>query len=140
MSLELYLKETAVLAKRQAALLEDARATLQKGKQLTPLEESGILHALQVLIENAIGKAKQTLKRAGEPVPTSAYDAMQSLVRIGELHAESFPRWAAIIGLRNRIVHEYMNLDIQKVLELVQKQSYQMIVDFLLAPVDIDSV
>lgn len=125
-----------MLAKRQAAMLEAARAVLQKGEQLTPLEESGTLHALQVLIENAIGKAKQILKRAGEPVPTSAYDVMQSLVRNGQLPSESFPQWAAIIGLRNRIVHEYMNFDIRKVLVVVENQSYQVVIDFLLAPVD----
>ena len=73
MSLDLYLKETANLAKQQSALLEGVRDRLRKGENLTPLEESGVLHALQILIENAIGKTKQTLKFANEPVPTSAY-------------------------------------------------------------------
>jgi len=48
----------------------------------------------------------------------------------------SFPRWAAIIGLRNRIVHEYMNLDINRVLDLVKNREYGMVVDFLLTPPD----
>lgn len=132
MPAELYLQETAGLAKRHAALLEEARSIMQKGEQLTPLEENGVLHALQVLIENAIGKAKQTLKSAGEPVPTSAYDALHAMVRIKQLPADSFAQWAAIIGLRNRIVHEYMNLDIDKVLELVNEREFQVVVDFLL--------
>jgi uncharacterized protein YutE (UPF0331/DUF86 family) len=135
MSLELYLKETEVLAKRQVALLDEARAKLMANNHLTPLEESGVLHALQILIENAIGKAKHILKQAKEPIPTSAYDTMQSLVRIGQMPANSAHEWAAIIGLRNRIVHEYMNLDIGKVMEVVSRQYYQFVVEFLLAPV-----
>lgn len=135
---ELYLQETADLAKRHSALLEEARSIMQQGKKLTPLEENGVLHALQVLVENAIGKAKQTLKLAGEPVPPSAYDALQAMVRIQQLSADSFSEWAAIIGLRNRIVHEYMNLDIDRVLDLVNAREYQIVVDFLLTAPDLD--
>lgn len=139
MASELYLKETADLARRHAALLEEARSIMASGKTLSALEENGVLHALQVLIENAIGKAKQTLKLAGEPVPTSAYDALKAMVRIKQLSADSFPQWAAIIGLRNRIVHEYMNLDIDRVLDLVDKREYQIVVDFLLVPPQLDT-
>ena len=136
MPLELYLQETAVLARKQEAILEEACQKMEEGALLSPLEESGVLHALQLLIENAIGKAKQILKHSGEPVPTSAYDAMQSLVHIKGLPAESFLQWAAIIGLRNRIAHEYMSLDMRKVMELVQVRSHKMVVEFLLEPID----
>ena len=40
-----------------------------------------VLHAVQVLVENAIGKAKQQLKARGETVPVSAYDAFAALAR-----------------------------------------------------------
>jgi uncharacterized protein YutE (UPF0331/DUF86 family) len=43
------------------------------------LEQSGVLHALQILIENSIGKAKHLLKQANKLVPVSAYDAFASL-------------------------------------------------------------
>ena len=135
MSLDLYLKETANLARQQSALLESARNMLQHGKKLTPLEEGGVLHALQLLIENAIGKTKQTLKFSNEPVPTSAYDAIEALTRIGQLPADQLPQWMAIIGLRNRIVHEYMNINIGRVLQLVEQKNYQIVTDFLLSPI-----
>jgi len=136
MSLDLYLKETAHLARQQSALLEGARDMLQRGEKLTPLEESGVLHALQILIENAIGKTKQTLKIANEPVPASAYDAFEALTRIGQLPSDHLPRWMAIIGLRNRIVHEYMNIDIGRVLQLIEEENYKIVVDFLLSPIN----
>ena len=135
MSLDLYLKETANLARQQSALLEGARKMLQEGEKLNPLEESGVLHALQILIENAIGKTKQTLKFANEPVPTSAYDAIKALTRIGQLPSDQLPQWMAIIGLRNRIVHEYMNVDIGKVLQLIEQKNYEIVTDYLLSPI-----
>ncbi len=134
MSLDLYLKETANLARQQSALLEGVRDRLQKGENLTPLEESGVLHALQILIENAIGKTKQTLKFANEPVPTSAYDAIEALTRIGQLPSDQLPQWMAIIGLRNRIIHEYMNVDIGRVLQLIEQKNYEIVTDFLVSP------
>ncbi len=79
----LYQAETAQIAGEQSSLLDEARQKVQVGETLSRLEENGVLHALQMLIENAIGKAKQILKVKGEPVPVSAYDALAALVRIG---------------------------------------------------------
>ncbi len=62
---------------------------------------------------------------------------MQSLVCIDFLDERAFPEWVAIIGLRNRIVHEYMNLDMGLVLKLVRGRDYRQVVDFLLAPVEL---
>ncbi len=105
------------------------------GITLSPLEQNGVLHALQVLIENAIGKAKHMLKFKKEHVPVSAYDTFSSLVRIKILPESQLPLWNAIIGLRNRIVHEYMNIDMEHVLQLVKQQDYKFVVEFLLNPV-----
>jgi uncharacterized protein YutE (UPF0331/DUF86 family) len=135
MRLDLYQTETERLANEQAAMLDEARHKLKIQQTLTPLEQGGILHALQVLIENAIGKAKHLLKAAGEPIPVSAYDAFASLTRIGVMNAEENQRWNSAIGIRNRIVHDYMNLNIELIINLVRTERYQFIVDFLKAPI-----
>ena len=75
MRVDLYQAETARIATEQSALLALAKQCLVDGLALSPLEQSGVLHALQILIENAIGKAKQLVKAQNEPVPVSAYDA-----------------------------------------------------------------
>ncbi len=80
MRLELYQRETAVIAQAQTALLDEARERLIEGRPLSRLEQNGVLHALQVLVENAIGKVKQTIKAAGEPVPVSGYDCFSVLL------------------------------------------------------------
>lgn len=101
MRLDLYQAETARIATEQSALLALAKQRLVDGLALSPLEQSGVLHALQILIENAIGKAKQLLKAQNEPVPVSAYDAFAALARLEVIPQDQLPAWNAIIGLRN---------------------------------------
>ena len=137
MRLDLYQAETARIATEQSALLALAKQRLVDGLALSPLEQSGVLHALQILIENAIGKAKQLLKAQGEPVPVSAYDAFAALARLEVIPQDQLPAWNAIIGLRNRIVHDYMNIDMQRVQELVGTGQYEFVTVFLLKPIAI---
>lgn len=135
MRLDLYQIETAQIAKEQGAILEEVRLHLISGNTLSRLEQNGVLHALQVLVENAIGKAKQILKASGEQVPLSAYDAFAELSRKKKIPEEDLVNWNSIIGLRNRIVHEYMNIDITRVLELVQEGKHQFLIAFLLSAI-----
>jgi len=135
MRLDLYQAETERLAREQSAMLDEARLKLETGQPLSLLEQSGILHALQVLTENAIGKAKHMLKAAGEPVPVSAYDAFASLARRGALPAEELAKWNNVIGIRNRIVHDYMNIDMNVVFDLVREAKYRFVAEFLLRPI-----
>lgn len=130
--LDLYHAETAHIAREQGALLDEARSKLLAGESLSRLEQNGVLHALQVLIENAIGKSKQMLKAAGESVPVSAYDTFAALARRGGIREDELPAWNAVIGLRNRIVHDYMNIDMARVLELVRVGRHEFVTSFLL--------
>jgi uncharacterized protein YutE (UPF0331/DUF86 family) len=135
MRLELYQQETAHIAREQAAMLEEARERLLSGRALSRLEQNGVLHALQVLVENAIGKAKHLIKAAGEPVPVSAYDSFAVVARLLGLSQQEQDRWNSVVGLRNRIVHDYMNLDMQRVLQLVENGGHEFVAEFLLAPI-----
>ncbi len=135
MRLDLYQAETARIASAQGALLEQAKAILAQGRPLTPLEQGGVLHALQILAENAIGKAKQLLKVHKQAVPVSAYDAFAALANCGLIAQADLPAWNAVVGLRNRIVHDYMNIDMSQVTDLVLAGKDKFIVDFLLAQV-----
>ena len=80
MRLDLYQSETAAIAGAQTALLDEARGQIIEDRPLSRLEQNGVLHALQVLVENAIGKAKQIFKASGEPVPVSEYDCFSALL------------------------------------------------------------
>ena len=134
MRTDLYHAETLRIAAAQGGLLDEARARLFAGASLAPLEQNGLLHAVQVLVENAIGKAKQHLKARGETVPVSAYDAFAALARLGCIPADSLPAWNAVIGLRNRIVHDYMNVDMEKIFAFLRAHGDRPVLDFLRAP------
>lgn len=136
MRADLYHSETQRIAVEQGALLDEARARIASRQPLNGLEQNGLLHGFQVLIENAIGKAKQQLKARGEVVPISAYDAFAALARLDIIAKESLPEWHGVIGLRNRIVHDYMNVDVDRILELVRDRRYAFILDYLMAPLD----
>jgi uncharacterized protein YutE (UPF0331/DUF86 family) len=135
MRLDLYQSETALIAQEQTSLLDEARATLLAGGTLSRLEQNGVLHAIQVLVENGIGKAKQLLKAAAKQVPLSAYDSFLGLADLGIVKTGDLTLWNAAIGLRNRIVHDYMNIDMHRVLDLVKNGQYRFITEFLLAPI-----
>lgn len=132
MQLEIYLRETANLATEYQSILDQAATAISAGQSFSKLEQNGLLHVLQVITENAIGKAKHLLKANGQPTPVSAYDAMQKLATLQNWPDATLTQWQAIIGLRNRIVHEYMNIDMRLVLKLIEQKRYQLILDFLL--------
>lgn len=132
MRLDLYQIETARMAAQHKALLDQARDILRQGRPLSPLEQGGVLHALQILIENAIGKAKQLLKATGQPVPISGYDAFLALANQKHIPHAQLPDWNAIVGLRNRIVHDYMNIDMNQVTAWVMADQDAFVCAFLL--------
>jgi len=136
MRTDLYHAETKRIAAQQGALLDEARSRLLASQHLTPLEQNGVLHGFQVLIENAIGKAKQQLKARGEEIPISAYDTFAALARIGLIPQENLSAWHGIIGLRNRIVHDYMNVDMDRILTLLQQGRHAFLVEFLMTPLN----
>lgn len=136
MRTDLYHAETQRIASEQGALLDEASVRIKSLQPLTALEQNGLLHGLQVMIENAIGKAKQLLKARGEVVPISAHDAFTALARLGIIEKESLPAWHGVIGLRNRIVHDYMKMDMDRILELVKNRQHAFILDFLMTPLN----
>ena len=133
MRLEIYAEETRRLASELGGVLAEVRQLLQAQHTLSKLEQSGALHAIQVLTENSIGKAKVILKSQGQTVPVSAYDAFSKLHALGYINADQLRDWTAAIGMRNRIVHEYLNVSMTVVEEIIVKQQYQLQIDFLMA-------
>ncbi len=137
MRLDLYQAETALIAEQQTALLDEAMERLLANSLLSRLEQNGVLHAIQLLVKNAVGKAKQLLKAHEKPVPLSAYDSFAGLLELGLINERDIPAWDGAIGLRNKIVHDYMNIDMTRVLELVRQGQYRFITAFLLEPITV---
>jgi uncharacterized protein YutE (UPF0331/DUF86 family) len=135
MQLELYQQETERLARDLQAMLDDVSQRLHHQQSLSALEQAGVPHALQVLTANAIGKAKVLIKQRQQTVPVSAYDAFAQLHRDHLIDDQAIRNWTAAIGLRNRIVHDYLNVDMTVIETLVKERQYQLQVQFLLTPI-----
>ena len=60
-----------------------------------------------------------------------------NLLNIDLPWVESTQAWIEIRELRNRLVHEYMNVDMTLVFTLIVQEDYQFIVDFLREPISI---
>jgi len=129
MKIELYQAETEKLCRLHQTILEEARDRLQSGDNFSNMEKQGIIHSLQVLIENAIGKAKHLLKLKQQTIPVSAYDVFDLLHQLNIIN--EIDKWQKTIGFRNTIVHEYMNVSEKIVFAIIAKQEYQFILDFL---------
>jgi len=135
MRLDLYQAESERIAHEQMALLDEAKQRILSDAPPSRLEESGVLHALPVLIENAIGKSKHMLKAAGRPVPVSAYDAFASLEQNGDINSQELQQWNSAIRLRNRIIHEYMNIDMRVIYEFITSERQKFVGAFLRKPI-----
>ena len=86
-------------------------------------------------LKTLLAIAKQLLNASAQPVPVSGYDAFKALANRKLIEPADLPAWNAIIGLRNRIVHDYMNVGMDQVTALVAENQEQFIVRFLLKEV-----
>lgn len=50
---------------------------------------------------------------------------------IGGVRRDDLTAWRQAIGMRNRIVHDYLNIDSQILYALLREDAYRFIVDFL---------
>ncbi|MGH7320240.1 MAG: type VII toxin-antitoxin system HepT family RNase toxin [Candidatus Rokuibacteriota bacterium] len=75
---------------------------------------------LERIIGRMIDINYHLLTEAGHPPPADYYQSFTELPRLGIVDLEFAIRIAACAGLRNRIVHEYNELDPRKVYEALQ--------------------
>lgn len=83
---------------------------------------------LQLLVEACIGIAKQTLKSEGLEVPNDARQTFAKLKAKG-LDSTSIP-WSKVIGMRNALVHDYLDLEPERITEVIDSGQYLALFDF----------
>ena len=95
-----------------------------------------MLHSIQVVIENATGKARHLLKMHNKKVPVSEYDLFEDLKANGFINQQDLNQWKKVIGLKNTIVHECMNVDLELLKKVVLEKQYKFVLQFLKKPFD----
>ena len=86
----------------------------------TPLDEVVVERYLERIIGRMIDVNYHLITEAGHPPPPDYYASFAALANLKILDREFASRIAACAGLRNRIVHEYNELDPAKVYEALQ--------------------
>ena len=71
----------------------------------------GTERLLQEAIEAALDTASHLVVRAGRPAPADFYSSFLELAEVGAIDRELASALAPAAGLRNRLVHEYDDLD-----------------------------
>jgi uncharacterized protein YutE (UPF0331/DUF86 family) len=83
---------------------------------------------LQVLIEACIGISKHWVKGARGSAPPDAYRGFEALSQEGV--PVNLELWRSMIGLRNALVHDYLNVDADVIRGVILEKRYLELLEF----------
>ncbi|MCC4264630.1 DUF86 domain-containing protein [Oceanimonas baumannii] len=107
--------------------LSELKQRLQQGPW-SRFEQRAAERTLQVLIESCIGLAKHWAKKETGMASNEALTAFNRLVEKGVID-KSTP-WRKVIGLRNALVHDYLEVDPDIVHSVIFSDYHQELIDF----------
>jgi uncharacterized protein YutE (UPF0331/DUF86 family) len=105
-----------------------ALAELLENRDWTRLERSAAERTLHLLIESCIGIAKHRARQlTGKPCE----NVMSAFERLHDANpdATTVP-WRRVVGLRNVLVHDYLEVDNRIVKSVIQQDYYRSLIDF----------
>jgi len=102
----------------------------QQNNPLTAIERSATERSLQVLVEMAIGCSKHYLKNIKSALPSEASAVIQSVYGTGIALSTKESDMIGAVGMRNAIIHDYLNLDWNKVALVVQDKKYHSVIRY----------
>lgn len=104
-------------------------ADILAARPLSRIEFKASERLIQTLAEACIGIAKHRCKQLGYPAPDNAYLAFERLSSKDPM-AVDLNQWKLIIGLRNALVHDYLNIDPKVIESLIQKRQFKLLINF----------
>jgi len=125
---ELYehgLMRNATRMKRILDGLHDGR------EEFSETDALAIQRALQILVESVIGMARYVAEVAFGIRVSKSRESLDELHRAGVLDRETHARLMKIVGFRNALVHNYLNVDDAIVEAIVRKREYGFLLDIL---------
>jgi uncharacterized protein YutE (UPF0331/DUF86 family) len=109
-------RKLALIAADVKALAPIATKTLDEYLR-SEVDEVLVERYLERIVGRMIDVNYHLLVESGQPPPTDYYQSFTQLSQLGVLPAEFALRIAACAGLRNRLVHEYDDIDAARVHE-----------------------
>ncbi len=100
-----------------------------KERDLSRYEYRASERTLQVLIEACIGIAKHWSYALNKTAPADAYSAFETLSQLGIAGIHDV-EWRKIIGMRNALVHDYLNIESEIIRAVIKKATYEALLIF----------
>ncbi len=129
--LGLYLTEARKHCTQNLAELDELRADLIDGN-FRRRDYRAVERVLQVYTELCIGLAKHWLKSINTKSASDAYKTFSLLREQSQISADELASWRKILGMRNGLVHDYLNIDLAIVERVVRERHYAQLNDFCL--------
>lgn len=98
-------------------------------RDLSRYEYRASERTLQVLIEACIGIAKHWTYALNKIAPADAYSAFEALSQQG-IDSINDVEWRKIIGMRNALVHDYLNIKPEIIRAVIEKATYNELLVF----------
>ena len=127
-----YLDKTKEIAQKEKTILQSLDI-------FDDIQKRAARSSLQIMIENAIRKAKKILKHYDCPIiPRRSSDAIIFLYEVGFFNEEEYKEFINIIGFRNAMIHGYMDFDEEILINIVKNEKYDVIYNFLTNDVNVN--
>ena len=98
---------------------------------LTFNQRSAAERSLQVMVEAAIGCSKHYLKSKNKPVPAEARASIERVYEILSITNPDIKDMRGAVGMRNAIIHDYLNLDWKKIEVVLNGKKYHLIKKYI---------
>lgn len=109
----------------------DELSDLNDRQPLSFNERNAVERGLQVMVEMAIGCSKHVLKSRGRPVPSEARAAIERVYEMLGILDPPAEVLRGAVGMRNAIIHDYLNLDWGLVEEILKSRKYRLLPRYL---------
>lgn len=102
---------------------------IMKKRELSRYEYRAGERSLQILVGACIGIAKNWYFSLTQSAPADAYSAFERLAQ-EKVATVADTNWRKIIGMRNALVHDYLNLDAEVIKTVIKQQVYKELLHF----------
>jgi uncharacterized protein YutE (UPF0331/DUF86 family) len=109
----------------------DELSDISRSRPLSFNERNAAERGLQVIVEAAIGCSKHYLKSIDKPVPSEARAAIERVYELQALGEPDIVDMRGAVGMRNAIIHDYLNLDWSRISPVLLEKKYHLVNDYI---------